>query len=136
MSFWWYWGVELLKLGKALAVAAALGLLLMGGFWALLAYYFYRPVKELSALRCPGCGSPFGIAAARAARTAYDDGCREAYREAEREHGAISIQFDTKWYVDCPNCQATACFDFVSHQLVDDPYSDESPDGGQGSTIP
>jgi hypothetical protein len=126
MSFWWYWGIELLKLGKELAIACAIGLLLFGVLYALWAYLEFRPVKLLGTLRCRRCGTPFGRTTARTARAEYRQGVQEAFRNAEREHGVgMRIQFDTKWYFACPACQAPHTFDAHSHTLEDD----DSPDG-------
>lgn len=118
MIFWTTLAVYLGILLGGAALSGILGMLIFRGYLAL---EDYRSILTLSRLRCPSCGSQFGMAASRAARDDYEKQMEEERKSiaAELESGtAIDINPSFEWEPICPSCQKSIRYNYVERIVV------------------
>ena len=99
-----------------IAIAAAVILAAVVGFFAWLHYSTKSQLETLARLPCRSCGATYGIEASQKARAEYFEYCVQR----RKERPDLRINFAPRWDIRCPKCGARARFNFESGQLVAD----------------
>ena len=101
-----------------LGSAVLFGILVAQMFRGYIALEDYRSLRALSRLRCPSCGSQFGMAASRAARDDNEKQLEKLKQEIMAAGKEACINPSFEWEAICPTCQKSILYNCIEKKIV------------------
>ena len=101
-----------------MAIHIILVVLMIGAGFLVGRYFFVKRAEKkqmevLAQLACPYCGSVYGVKTAQQAQYGYLIRCQEA----KKQNPHLRINFEHRWDVRCPKCQAGVQFYYETGKL-------------------